>query len=305
MGTESSFNFCPKCGKTISGGAEARFCAACGHQFYQADNKRSDQPLPPTFLDEKADSPAGIDYDLYVQQNTAYYIERFLALKQSGKNKSWNWSAFLFAPFWMLYRKMYTYGFVLLALCLLVSLVFSLWACLLLFVVYILAGVYGNALYMRQIDKLVYEKATAMKYMNESMFYQKRGGVDAKATGFAAGGYVVLSLMISFVPFLVSGTPDVCAALTCDDEVTYRGTYCYEHKCDEFDCEKKTVPFSDYCFLHQIVMPFRPYCKAEGYCSEKAVAGGSYCFSHTCIKGGCVNIRNANSSYGLYCVEHK
>ncbi|MDR1629466.1 MAG: DUF2628 domain-containing protein [Oscillospiraceae bacterium] len=277
---EKKFNFCPKCGRAVSGGAEARFCVNCGYAFEEAAGEGAAQPVSQASAGGGQQASQGIDYDLYIQNNAVYYAEKFRCIRQTEKDRSWNWAAFLFAPFWMIYRKLYTYGFGLLAICLLLSFVWSFWASLLLLGLYILTGLYGNTLYLQQIEKLIQEKPAAMKYMNEPMFFQKKGGVDAKAAGFAAGGCFLLSLVISFVPFLFAGSTSTCAALTCNEELSsYNKIYCYDHACDEYGCDNKTAVFSDYCFVHQILMPFRPYCKEEN-CGRKATADGEYCWIH-------------------------
>lgn len=46
-------------------------------------------------------------YRGYVGQNEEYYIPRFLKIEETGKKASFNWMAFFFPRYWLMYRKMY------------------------------------------------------------------------------------------------------------------------------------------------------------------------------------------------------
>lgn len=59
----------------------------------------------------------------FVQMNAFKYLQNFFYQK-SGK-KTFNWAAFLFAPYWFFYRKMYKLGAIFLALLLVISVGFS------------------------------------------------------------------------------------------------------------------------------------------------------------------------------------
>ena len=49
--------------------------------------------------------------------NSAYYVPRFVRKMSKGGSKcSWNWPAFLLTPYWLLYRKNYWMGVVLMVL---------------------------------------------------------------------------------------------------------------------------------------------------------------------------------------------
>lgn len=48
--------------------------------------------------------------------NSAYYVPRFYKMSKGGSKCSWNWPAFLLTPYWLLYRKNYWMGVVLMVL---------------------------------------------------------------------------------------------------------------------------------------------------------------------------------------------
>ena len=45
-----------------------------------------------------------------VNSKADYYLPRFRRMFRTGNNTSWNWAAFLLGPFWLMYRKMYGLG---------------------------------------------------------------------------------------------------------------------------------------------------------------------------------------------------
>lgn len=59
----------------------------------------------------------------FVQMNAFKYLQNFFYQK-SGK-RTFNWAAFIFAPYWFFYRKLYKLGAIFLAAILLISVVFS------------------------------------------------------------------------------------------------------------------------------------------------------------------------------------
>lgn len=130
-----SVKICPHCGSENPGFAE--FCSRCGqalpfNEWSQPPNGGQPQrpggvyneyapfhmptfdPLGGVPKDEDIDGASAEDLALSVGANTAYYIPRFQ--KMAGKHRStasktqWNWPAFLIPPYWLLYRKQYLAG---------------------------------------------------------------------------------------------------------------------------------------------------------------------------------------------------
>lgn len=67
---------------------------------------------------EDSDSIDGVsanDYAVVIGSKTHYYMPRFRRIA-IGDNGGWNWGAFFFGAYWLIYRKMYLGGFLLLAL---------------------------------------------------------------------------------------------------------------------------------------------------------------------------------------------
>ncbi|MGO0063457.1 DUF2628 domain-containing protein [Brevibacillus fluminis] len=52
------------------------------------------------------------DLIVFVGNNQAYYLQKWMTSLQPEKRSGWNWVAFFFAPMWFAYRKMYLQAFI-------------------------------------------------------------------------------------------------------------------------------------------------------------------------------------------------
>lgn len=148
---------CPRC--RTRNPQYAEFCQHCGAQLNNT-NAWSDSGNSKTSYNEyqpfKTDSyehandgnedVGGVsekDLSAFVGQRANYYLPRFRRMARSGKNVSWNWAAFIFGPLWLLYRKMYTLG----AVVILLELVQS-----------VIAEIVFNAIGFRMTDDMSYSE---------------------------------------------------------------------------------------------------------------------------------------------------
>ncbi len=134
---------CTACGRPLVAGDEVALCPGCGRPCHSAcqawDNTApyvaaqsaatheaagalcpvcggalgatvSGVPVPEPALG-KADEPVPVtlpfDLERLVVKRLYYYRPRFSQMSRSDKMVSWNWAAFWFAPYWLLYRKLY------------------------------------------------------------------------------------------------------------------------------------------------------------------------------------------------------
>lgn len=116
---------CPQCGAEIN--RDAPFCSQCGarqnnpqykeyspfNEFNINNTARQKYEKDTRTIDGKSLS----DVAAVVRTNTEKFIPKFL----KNKKVSWNWSAFIFGPYYLLFRKMYKQGIIFLALNLIVS----------------------------------------------------------------------------------------------------------------------------------------------------------------------------------------
>ncbi len=140
----------------------------------------------------------GPDADLYSILGTEpeYYISNFYKMKAQNKKASWNWCAFLVAPYWFIYRKMYGYGAAVLGAEFIQSIIGGVFTSLLSLAGYIILGIFANYIYMRQVDRNV----TQLKNLTEpyrTEFIARNGGTNSAATVLTIVGYVILVIMIN------------------------------------------------------------------------------------------------------------
>ncbi len=72
-------------------------------------------PHPHFDVNDTIDGISANDYAVVVGTKTEYYIPRFRRVA-AGQNGGWNWAAFFFGAYWLIYRKMYLGGVLLLIL---------------------------------------------------------------------------------------------------------------------------------------------------------------------------------------------
>ena len=135
--------YCPRCGHRNPEFAE--FCSRCG-QNLAADDWSSAPPQGPPVTppygpapggnyseyapfhmpvidpyggiprEEKIEDVTAEDLALFTGNNAAYYLPKFYKMSKSGTRCIWNWPAFLITPYWLLFRKNYLAGILVLLL---------------------------------------------------------------------------------------------------------------------------------------------------------------------------------------------
>jgi type IV pilus assembly protein PilA len=126
------------------------------------------------------------------KKNSAYYLSKFQQFDQqpSGIKASWNWSAFLFSGYWLLYRKMYGWFFASLGSGIIIGIIFSVPLGILIIIGIIFPiifsvpsmiffGVFGNSLYHDGIKKKI--TTAQQRFENEPQIFEflcSKGGVN-------------------------------------------------------------------------------------------------------------------------------
>jgi hypothetical protein len=96
---------CPRCGKEYDNALDCPYCSS----FNNTESYNESYSYNSSEITDK-------DLELFVgYKKSAYYLTKWYNMKMAASSVSWNWPAFLFSSIWMLYRKMYAYGFALLA----------------------------------------------------------------------------------------------------------------------------------------------------------------------------------------------
>ena len=187
---------CKNCGAWVED--DDRFCEHCGNNLSSVDDPvvidvepevvEAEIVMPP----KRYDSPAADAREVrerLIGSKTEYYLPRFEKMETLNSFTDWNWAAFFFGFWWMLYRKMYVFGAVALAVTELLSLLTIPGLGLL---VSLAVGVVGNFLYMKDINNRT-DKAMDLQPEERELYIQKNSG-----TGWTG-------VVVAFVVFLVLG----------------------------------------------------------------------------------------------------
>ena len=187
---------CKNCGAWVED--DDRFCEHCGNNLSSVDDPvvidvepevvEAEIIMPP----KRYDSPAADAREVrerLIGSKTEYYLPRFEKMETLNSITDWNWAAFFFGFWWMLYRKMYVFGAVALVVTELLSMLTIPGLGLL---VSLAVGVVGNFLYMKDINNRT-DKAMDMQPEEREVFIQKNSG-----TGWTG-------VVVAFVVFLVLG----------------------------------------------------------------------------------------------------
>lgn len=113
---ESNLLVCPFCGAENT--KENKVCDQCGAPLI-FENRFFTQNIYMRGVNMPEDEPIGFttagEAALYVQSSAKRYLPKFKRISL-GRFLSFNWAAFLFAPWWFFYRKLYKAGIILVVL---------------------------------------------------------------------------------------------------------------------------------------------------------------------------------------------
>ena len=131
---------------------------------------------------KKLNNDTGFENDVsnVVEQNAGYYIDKWKKASNPLKFAGWNWAAFLLSPIWLAYRHMYFWATIYFLLLVVTAAVASIlpaiiyytalteeslliWRIASPFLVALIFGWKGNALYGRHVHKLIAAKSDTSK----------------------------------------------------------------------------------------------------------------------------------------------
>ena len=158
----SGMAFCPYCGTPHTVGDS--FCGTCGKSLNGAVSPArpaAAQPVyqprqtytPPQYAYTPA-APLTGPYDAYIEKNTEYYNKKFNEMDAQNKKTSWNWAAFLIAPFWCIYRKMYVHAAAMYIAASLLTSLLGFAGTAIAWIGYIVFGIYANHIYREHLKKV-------------------------------------------------------------------------------------------------------------------------------------------------------
>jgi hypothetical protein len=92
---ESTMKRCPACGAENNPYVET--CVGCGREL-------------PSAAEAAVEARAAMTpEEIFVGENYGYFQRKWLAMQARDGYQSWNWAAFFFTPYWLLYRRLYAY----------------------------------------------------------------------------------------------------------------------------------------------------------------------------------------------------
>lgn len=191
--------FCPKCG--TQNPDDSKFCRKCGNLMpnsSQGNSQRavSSEPVP-KMEGTKVSSTSSLAQKM-IGKNADYYLQKRSELIAKGSKISWNWAAFLLSIYWMIYRKLYLLGFVLLV----VSMFFSYIIGGVLSIVVscgisILAGLLGNYLYTEYANNCLNE-AAEMDSERRDAYIAEKGGTNLGLALLVGALAVAISIIVTY-----------------------------------------------------------------------------------------------------------
>ena len=155
---EDAEMFCTRCGRDLP--ENAVYCSGCGAPAAPAD---SGGTVAGSGLDEVG---------LFVGKNAEYYKAKFRKFNVRGVETfapTWNWAAFFFTFWWMLYRKLYLWAFLWFVLTFIPYFGLVFW---------IAAGIAGNYLYYRHVTTRIRNARSVQPSHQLPAVLMELGGVN-------------------------------------------------------------------------------------------------------------------------------
>jgi RNA polymerase subunit RPABC4/transcription elongation factor Spt4 len=190
---------CKNCGAWVDDGD--KFCEHCGNNLSAIDDPmvidvepeivEAEIIMPPRRYDSPAADAREVRERL-IGSKAEYYLPRFEKMETLNSMTDWNWAAFFFGFWWMLYRKMYVFGAVALVVTELLSMLTIPGLGLL---VSLAVGVVGNYLYMKDINNRT-DKAMDMQPEEREVYIQKNSGTGWTGVVVAFAVFLVLGMLL-------------------------------------------------------------------------------------------------------------
>lgn len=176
MGIYNDYKKCNNCGRINT--LDNQYCMQCGENL--------------EFVKIEIDTYTR-NLELFIGKDSEYYIEKLNKMKEKDRTHSLNWPALLITPVWLLYRKMYGLGLGLIALNVILQNV-TLYNNFLSIIIYVLAGLYGNTLYIKHIENKI-KKSEELDESSKSKFITKNSGVSIAAPIVA----IILLFIVEYI----------------------------------------------------------------------------------------------------------
>lgn len=206
----AEYVYCAHCG--TQNASTSLFCCKCGSRLQHFSQRSSEADFAPagvapqdppdfaqayrqSYRSQHTSQDMDSEYAAYIGVKSEYYVPVFNKLKIQNKKNAWNWCAYLFAPYWFIYRKMYAYGVATFAAAFALSFLGQI-GFIASFGGKIAIGILGNHAYMRQIEKNM-QNGRDLTEPYKSQHISKTGGVNTTATILAVACFEILTLIFA------------------------------------------------------------------------------------------------------------
>lgn len=143
--------------------------------------------------------------------NTNYYLKYVNKMHSNSKFISWNWPCFFLGPYWLLYRKVYTLGFILATLTLTFSLALNSGIpAILTLVIRIVLTLFANAIYLNICKRKIKTVKSDIKNLSTTQYINKlhqKGGVTLAVPLITVVIYAII-MMVSIAIIFISSLSD-------------------------------------------------------------------------------------------------
>lgn len=184
---------CNNCGSEVKN--EESFCSECGakilteQDYIDIFKNKNSEMIDESYIKEENIIDYNKVFDTITKEeivafigrkSNSYYLDKWANLKLSNKYVSWNWWAFFLSSYWLLYRKMYLWGFITIVInfvsiggvvigeTIIPPLVLS-----------IILALFGNSIYYNHAKEKIYKvKKKNLSKENELKAIKKRGGIN-------------------------------------------------------------------------------------------------------------------------------
>lgn len=177
---------CSHCGKEIQ--QDAKFCPNCGKEnlsnngnneisYFKGENSYNYSANMNNNFGYNSNRVSEEELRIFIgENNTNYYIEKWSLINKTNKSVSWNWASFFLGSLWLLYRKMYVWGVLMMVVSMAATLSGVPFSWLILG---ILTGMFGNKLYLEETRKRIIEIKSITGDLNRQYeMMRSKGGTN-------------------------------------------------------------------------------------------------------------------------------
>lgn len=209
--------FCTDCGHKNN--KINSFCINCGNELVQdkleyvnSNNTKVINKKVNTITTSKVDTSIDDldmdDVNRFIAKNAEYYNQKFDQINKTGNKITWNWAAFFLNLYWMLYRKMYIQGGILVLVSIVTTAISSaipFLGIILGWGLNIVVGMYANSIYMSHVSKKLGEIEAMGPEMKDTMII-KKGGTNIAIPLILLGIYLIAIIGIVVLFGVVFGS---------------------------------------------------------------------------------------------------